>query len=135
MAPDPVARLDGWKAVADYLGRDVRTAQRWRDERGMPMHRVPGHKGGTVFAERAELDAWLFQYQATSAATPTRPENAERRPRPRAPLADDRHPPTPPAGRPRSGVAMAVSLLAIGIIAVGAARIIIAMRRPSSAST
>ena len=34
MAPPPPARLDGWKAIAEYLGRDARTLQRWRVERG-----------------------------------------------------------------------------------------------------
>ena len=61
MAGEPASRLDGWKAIADYLGRDVRTAQRWRDERGMPVHRIPGGKGGAVFADRSEIDAWLVQ--------------------------------------------------------------------------
>jgi hypothetical protein len=61
MVPEPVSRLDAWKAIADYLGRDVRTAQRWRDERGMPVHRVAGGRGGTVFAGRGELDEWQFQ--------------------------------------------------------------------------
>src|SRR5262249_36132750 len=61
MAREPAPRLHGWKAIADYLGRDVRTAQRWRDERGMPVHRVPGGKSGSVFADPAELDAWLLQ--------------------------------------------------------------------------
>ena len=59
MAPLAADRLDGWKAIADYLARDIRTLQRWRDERGLPIHRVPGSKGGTVFAYPAELDAWL----------------------------------------------------------------------------
>ena len=67
MAGEPAARLDGWKAIADYLSRDVRTAQRWRDARGMPVHRIPGGKGGAVFADRAEVDAWLLQ--------PTAPAN------------------------------------------------------------
>jgi hypothetical protein len=72
MAADPVRRLDGWKAIAEYLGRDVRTAQRWRNERAMPVHRVPGRKGGAVFADSAELDAWLFH--ATPAEEEPRPE-------------------------------------------------------------
>lgn len=61
MVAAPAPRLDGWKAIADYLGRDVRTVQRWRDERGMPVHRVPGGRGGAVFAVPLELDQWLFQ--------------------------------------------------------------------------
>jgi hypothetical protein len=70
MATKPVQRLDGWKAIAGYLGRDVRTAQRWRDERGMPVHRVPGGKGGAVFATATELDAWLFRARSTGASAP-----------------------------------------------------------------
>jgi hypothetical protein len=61
MATPSPARLDGWKAIAEYLGRDARTLQRWRDERGLPIHRVPGAKGGTVFAYPSELEAWLRQ--------------------------------------------------------------------------
>ena len=52
-------RLDGWKAISDHLGKDERTVQRWRRQRGMPVHRVPGGKSGAVFAFRPELDAWL----------------------------------------------------------------------------
>jgi hypothetical protein len=67
-------RLDGWKAVAEYLGRDVRTAQRWSRERGMPVHHVPGGKGGGVFAYPADLDAWLVQAKgATAPPHPTVP--------------------------------------------------------------
>lgn len=51
-------RLDSWKEIAEYLGRDVRTAIRWEKERGLPVHRVPGEKGG-VFALREEIEAWL----------------------------------------------------------------------------
>jgi TolB-like protein/Flp pilus assembly protein TadD len=51
-------RLDSWKEIAEYLGRDVRTVIRWEKERGLPIHRVPGAKGG-VFASREEIDAWL----------------------------------------------------------------------------
>jgi TolB-like protein len=52
-------RLDSWKAIAQYLGRDVRSVQRWERDRGLPVHRVPGQKGGAVFAYESELEEWL----------------------------------------------------------------------------
>ena len=52
-------RLDSWKAVAEYLGRDVRTVARWEREKGLPVHRVPGGKRRAIFAYPPEIDAWL----------------------------------------------------------------------------
>jgi hypothetical protein len=34
-------RLDSWKAIAAYLGRDVGTVRRWERTRGLPVKRVP----------------------------------------------------------------------------------------------
>jgi Tol biopolymer transport system component len=59
MAKDPNKRLDSWKEIADYLGRDVRTAIRWEKHKQLPVHRVPGGKRQAVFAFAHELDAWL----------------------------------------------------------------------------
>ncbi len=52
-------RLNSWKEIADFLDRDVRSVQRWEHERGLPVHRIPGQKGGAVFAYVVELEAWL----------------------------------------------------------------------------
>lgn len=52
-------RLDSWKAVAHYLGRDERTVQRWEADRDLPVHRVPGAKRGGIFAYPVELDLWM----------------------------------------------------------------------------
>lgn len=52
-------RLDGWKAIANFLGRDRTTAIRWANHRGLPVHRVPGGRTGAVFARTAELEHWL----------------------------------------------------------------------------
>jgi TolB-like protein/phage terminase Nu1 subunit (DNA packaging protein) len=58
--PQPDAdRLDGWKAISRFLGRNVRTVQLWERERGMPVKRIPGGPGQTVYAEAAALRAWL----------------------------------------------------------------------------
>jgi hypothetical protein len=56
------SRLDSWKAIADYLDRNVRTVTRWAHERGMPVHHVPGGKRGAVFAFAQEIDAWLVNH-------------------------------------------------------------------------
>ncbi len=51
-------RLDSWKEIAAYLGRDVTTVQRWEKREGMPVHRHVHDKMGSVYASRVELDAW-----------------------------------------------------------------------------
>lgn len=53
------ARLDGWKAIARFLGRDRSTVIRWANARGLPVHSLPGGKSRTVYAHRAELEAWM----------------------------------------------------------------------------
>ena len=51
-------RLSSWKEIADYLGVTVRTAQNWEQERGLPVHRIPGARG-PVYALADELDKWM----------------------------------------------------------------------------
>jgi len=51
-------RLDSWKEIAAYLKRSVRTVTRWEREEGLPVHRHVHARAGTVFAYKAELDAW-----------------------------------------------------------------------------
>jgi Tol biopolymer transport system component len=54
----PKDRLDSWKEIAAYLDRDVTTVQRWEKREGMPVHRHLHDRIGSVYASRAELDAW-----------------------------------------------------------------------------
>ena len=58
-APPPAARLNGWKEIAGYFGRTVRTVQRWERELGLPIHRLSTGRGETVFALVDELDRWM----------------------------------------------------------------------------
>jgi hypothetical protein len=51
--------LHGWKEIATYLGKSVRAVQRWEQELGLPVRRLKTQAGQTVFARRAELDAWI----------------------------------------------------------------------------
>jgi hypothetical protein len=54
----PENRLDSWKAIAVYLGRGVRTVQRWERDEGLPVHRLAHEKRGSVYAHKQEVDAW-----------------------------------------------------------------------------
>ncbi len=51
-------RLDGWKAIAGFFGRERTTVIRWARGRGMPVHALPGGKTRTVYALVNELEAW-----------------------------------------------------------------------------
>ena len=52
-------RLDSWKDIAAFFGRDKSTVRRWETERGLPVHRVPGMGRGSVYAFTDELQTWL----------------------------------------------------------------------------
>jgi len=54
-------RLHGWKDIAAFMGKSVRTVQRWEKEFGLPIHRIHGNGGEIVFGVKAEIDAWLLQ--------------------------------------------------------------------------
>jgi TolB-like protein/Flp pilus assembly protein TadD len=56
-------RLDGWKEIAAYLKREVRTVQRWEKSEGLPIHRLQHDKLSTIWAVKTELDDWLKQRQ------------------------------------------------------------------------
>src|SRR5262249_35410282 len=64
-------RLESWKEIAAYLGRDIRTVQRWERSEGLPVHRHMHAKQGSVYALRSELDAWKH----SRAQAPMRPED------------------------------------------------------------
>ena len=54
--------LNGWRAIADYLGRNQSTVKRWATDGDLPVHRPKGEsarKGVPVYAFADELDAWL----------------------------------------------------------------------------
>jgi hypothetical protein len=61
--------LSGWKEIATYLKRGVRTVQRW-EHLGLPVHRPMAKDRSAVTALAHELDAWM-------AATPKRAATLE----------------------------------------------------------
>ena len=58
--PEESAVLSSWKDIAKYMGKGVRTVQRWEHHLGLPVRRPNGssHKSA-VLLDRSELDAWL----------------------------------------------------------------------------
>ena len=52
------SRLEGWKAIAGYLNRDVRTAKRWEAQEALPIHRHRHAARSSVYAFQDELDVW-----------------------------------------------------------------------------
>ena len=51
--------LNSWKEIAAYLGRGVRTVQRYERDLGLPVRRPRGKSRSAVIALTDELDAWL----------------------------------------------------------------------------
>ena len=53
--------LRSWKEIAAYLGKGVRTVQRWEELFGLPVKRPKETATkGTVVASTDELDQWLL---------------------------------------------------------------------------
>jgi phage terminase Nu1 subunit (DNA packaging protein) len=50
--------LNGWKQIAQYLGRGVRTVQRW-ELRGLPVRRPNMHLRTGVVALSSDIDDWV----------------------------------------------------------------------------
>lgn len=75
MAPEMSGndRLNSWKEIAAYVGRDVRTVIRWEQRAGLPIHRIPVGQRQAVYAHRSEIDAWMRQGSKAAPAITTDP--------------------------------------------------------------
>jgi hypothetical protein len=62
--------LTSWKEIAQYLGKGVRTVQRWERMLALPVRRPVGKDRGIVVAYTEELDAWLSSTMACRACDP-----------------------------------------------------------------
>jgi hypothetical protein len=51
--------LSGWKDIANYFGKGVRTVQRYERELALPVCRPAGKTRGSVIATPSELDLWF----------------------------------------------------------------------------
>ncbi len=63
-------KLDSWKEIAAYLGRSIRTVQRWEKENGLPVHRAPGEGVERVHSFAGELERWMHSDRTPDADLP-----------------------------------------------------------------
>jgi len=52
-------QLNSWSEIARYMGRGVRTVQRYEQNLALPIHRPSGKEHSSVLAFADELDEWL----------------------------------------------------------------------------
>ena len=72
-SPSDTGRLNGWKEIASFLGRGVRTVQRWEKTLGLPVHRIAYERGDIVFAFKAEIEAWQREASGRRAMAEEKP--------------------------------------------------------------
>jgi TolB-like protein/Tfp pilus assembly protein PilF len=102
------SRLDSWKEIAAYLGRDVTTAQRWEKRESMPVHRHVHDKRGSVYALAPELDAWLKSRRQNLGDDPGEPEQGDKN--------KEQKPEAPGTARTRGWIALA-GIAVLGLLA------------------
>lgn len=66
--------LSGWKEISNYLGKGVRTVQRYERELGLPVRRPAAKDRGSVVATKDEIDAWVHASPIRDAFRLTRTE-------------------------------------------------------------
>jgi hypothetical protein len=74
--------LSGWKDIANYMGKGVRTVQRYERELGLPVRRPAGRPKASVLITKAELDVWIhtaFNHHASHEKTSLKSENVRSR--------------------------------------------------------
>jgi hypothetical protein len=51
--------LSGWRQIARYLGKSVRTVQRWEHELGLPVRKIDTQTKSDVVAFVTEIEVWV----------------------------------------------------------------------------
>ncbi|MGA8531573.1 MAG: hypothetical protein WB622_17770 [Acidobacteriaceae bacterium] len=55
----PITVLTSWKDIARYMGKGVRTVQRWEQDFGLPVRRPLRSNKKAILARPSDLDAWV----------------------------------------------------------------------------
>lgn len=95
-------KLVSWKSIASYFNCDERTAKRWEQERGLPVHRAPGDKRSAVFAYASELEAWLHSEPHWMLHHGRRAQDGESTDSADAPITGESHAGKPDGEEPRA---------------------------------
>jgi hypothetical protein len=116
-AERPSTPLSGWKEIASYLGKSVRSVQRWEITLRLPVHRIRTPDGQSIYAYRDEIDAWRRQLDAPPQPEPPDPSDPESLPETPGVVL----PPAPPVEGRRLWrlrlIAAGVALFAAGLAA------------------
>jgi len=70
--------LTSWKDIARYMGKGVRTVQRWEQDFGLPVRRPLGSNKKAVLARPRDLDAWVALRCGSRALTLAPPIDGKR---------------------------------------------------------
>ena len=105
-------RLDAWKEIASYLGRDVTTVRRWERREGLPVHRHLHDKLGSVYAYADEIDEWMSRRSTHEAPAVADDRGIQEEPPPV---------PAPSAWRPRTPWRAMLGIAAVVVFVVGMA--------------
>jgi hypothetical protein len=53
-------RLNSWKEISTYIGRDVVTCMKWSSKLELPVYRVDKNSSRSrVFAYKSEIEMWF----------------------------------------------------------------------------
>src|SRR5436305_6122272 len=107
-------RLDSWKEIAAYLGREVRTVQGWEKTEGLPVHRHQHARQGSVYAFRSELDCWREARRIAS--EPSAGETVLPEAPPAAGLEDPASVPALPVNRHRRWRVVAAAVCGVAVL-------------------
>lgn len=76
-APQPTV-LTCWKDIARYMGKGVRTVQRWEQDFGLPVRRPLGASKKAVIARPTDLDAWVALRCASRTRQPASQDGSQK---------------------------------------------------------
>ncbi len=110
------SQLNGWKEIAAFFGKGVRTVQRWEREMALPVHRLPGPRSDIVYALPSELRAWRLEQETHNGEDRKLDDGSA--PSPAASAGEVAHSALAVSRRSRRARYLVGALLMVGVVAV-----------------